>query len=308
MYTEPKTDSLDQLSLEQAQALKKETKARKDNSNRNLELLMRSYETQAREAYYAHLQGVDLAVAKFKELIGRGREYQYQKHLQALGEMSGDLTTMAENTKQLTVEYKSKMQQTRIAMYEDRRLFELNSVIYNEKQKALHRSRDELEQLESQSVLGTVSTTEAMSLHKRILDLESDIIDINFENDELAVQLTTTRGILESQRQTYSGLQDLHGNIQRQKSVFNAHYELAQAQERVVKNVQGAQSARDIYMRSAVLVQKLKELQDGLSRKGIESVPPEFTLSEPQVHTTRDPTRPYWMTVSEQIRKTGYGV
>jgi hypothetical protein len=296
----------DQLTLEQAQALKKETRENKTQPNKDLESLMHTYQRNAEQQYYAQLQGVDLFVARVKEVFGRGREYTYKQHLRKLGDMSAQLTTMAENTTKLTSEYREKMQDTRSAMYEERKLFELNAIIYTEKQKITSQRREELTALEKQSVLGASCTTEALRLQKELLELENDIIELNHENDELAVQLTVKTSMLETQQQTYTSLQELHSNIQRQRTAFNAHYELAQAQERITAGVKGMVSARDMYMQSSVLVQQLSTLKGQLHRDTNIALPKEFALNSPRLDQKRDPSRPYWMSVAEHIRRPLY--
>lgn len=293
------------LSLERAQQLKREARSQREYSTRDLESLMTEYERKGDANYYSDLQGIDLFVAKVKELLGRGREHEYRKHLQELGTMNSQLSVLAENTLEVISEYRGKMQETRSSMYQDREVFGLNTVIYTEKEKQLNTAREELNGLEKQSVLGSSCTTESLRLHKRILELENDITELSYENDDLAVRITVDNSVLEAQRETSTKLQELYGHIQRQRSVFNAHYELAQSQERLVQGLSGVRSASDVYMKSAVLVQQLKTLQEQLDRTAIDELPKEFQLGSPKINMKGDPTRPYWMTVAEEIRSIG---
>jgi hypothetical protein len=297
--------SSDIISLEQAQALKQEVRANRDYSSRDLEALMHEYKAKGEKEYYANLHGAQKFFAYVREFFGRGARYEYQQHLRQLDGMSVQLGTLATNAKELVQEYREKLQTTRTELYEDRKIFELNAVIYQQKQQQLNECRESLETLKSASVLGTSCTTEALKCHKDLLEYESEIIDLNHENDQIAVQITVNNGLLESQQQTYARLQDLYSSAQRQLSVFNAHHELARAQERIITGVRGVDSAAEIYMQSAVLVQQLTGLQERIDKTPIENLPKEFMLGAPKHDGKRDPTRPYWMTVADEIRSIG---
>lgn len=293
------------LSIERAQQLKRDARAKREYSTRDLEVLMQEYARKGDENYYSELSGINRVVARVKEFIGRGREYEYKQHLKQLGVMNGQLEVLANNTQEIMEDYRGKMQECRSGLYQDRELFGLNTIIYTEKERQLNTQREELSTLEKQSVLGSSCTTDSLRLHKGILELENDLTDLSQENDDLAVRIMVNNSLLDAQKQTTTKLQEMHGHIQRQRSVFSTHYELALSQEKMVAGLSGVRSGAELYMQSAVLVQQFMNLQGQIDRTSIDELPKEFQLGTPRIKTKGDPSRPYWMTVAPEIRNIG---
>jgi hypothetical protein len=297
----------EELSLERAQQLKREARLGKVTQE-DLGALARELERKAQHQQRGELSGVQLMYVRIKEMLGLGSERDYNKMLSRLGVVNSELAVACENTMELMGEYRGRSLEMRNNMYSDREMFGLNTHIYTQKEQKLNQAREELSSLEKRAVLGNGCTTESLKLHKQALEIENDLHLLSSENDELAVRILTSNSMLEAHSQATSRLQEMHGQLQRQRAAFSLHYEFALAQKRMVRNVPGVRSVGEIYMKSAVLLQGLEEMQQRMNRDPFAKLPEPFAIAAPKIGMSGDGVRAYWMTVADDINRIGSDV
>lgn len=296
-YDEPKVQFAEDLSLEQAEDIKRD--------------LYGDTSTQQRKgvrakSYVQQLEGAPRIVEIIKEFFGFGIADRYKAHLQRLGEQHEQLTTMSTNCSQVVSTYAQHMKVSAQAFHDDRRRLAINQTIYTKAQTALQQRKDQYASLESQSVLGAMLTTEALSVQKDISDLEGKLLEIDHENDALAIKLMVYMHTDDTRKGMYARLQEVQRNVERQRALFGAHYEIAKANHELVKGIDGVRFASEVYEKSHDYIEQLKDLQEKLKVTTFDAFSSQAQLESPKLPQPAESGIPYWQTVARELKKRNW--
>lgn len=294
------------LSLERATELKRDIQGEERARSLppgGLEAMMKADQKRVREQYFAQFSPLKQIIARAEAIVGRGPEYKYDKHLTEMKVLSNQLHDYAKKLREVREETLADSTNLRVKLFNERKLFALNTHLYTGKQRQLFELSDEILKLEDDSPLANICTTKILELETKRFELESDLETLDSEQNELAIHIESGDHMRRTREVVAKKLMTAYRTVEAQKNGLEAHYQTAFAAMQARSAVKGIN--RQSLMYAAVLVEKLQGMQKNLGSEDTLDIPAEFRMRI-EHKDPGSPGTPYWRTVAAEILKPRY--
>lgn len=291
-----KSRTLNGMSMEELLRTRDEARTRRVHMSDDLETLMKAEHTAAKNEYLKEYAGIERAWEEFKESVGFGRSYQQKKVVKAAGNLQAKLNYASSNISTLMHEVAQRGREYGEQLTTDTITYACNHELYGQMQRRLAEKQESLEQARGKGILPAVSS-ETFALQRDIQRIKADIDTINYENNELTTSIIVRKNEVEMHRQLQEHLQTLFAQLEEQRSSFSMQYQLALANQRLLGNVRGAESIKQLYMLAGVQSQKLEKMRTSFSEL---KLPSKFKVRTPSVQGAGS-DGPFWLRYSQDI-------